>query len=113
MASRKLAEEQKAADALAALGSRTRLRVFKALVRAGPQGANVGTLQKHLGVPATTLAHHLATLSEAGLLSQERLGREVICTADYQALNWVLEYVRAECCEGIESGASQRALTDA
>jgi ArsR family transcriptional regulator, arsenate/arsenite/antimonite-responsive transcriptional repressor len=109
MGSRKQAEEQKVADALAALGSRTRLRVFKALVRAGPQGANVGTLQKHLDVPATTLAHHLATLSQAGLLSQQRLGREVICMANYRALDWILEYVRAECCEGIESGAHERA----
>lgn len=109
MASRKQAEEQKAADALAALGSRTRLRVFKALVRAGPQGANVGTLQRHLDVPATTLAHHLATLNDAGLLSQQRLGREVICTADYKALNWVLEYVRAECCEGVERDAGANA----
>ena len=71
MASRKDAAEQRAADALAALGSRTRLRVFKALVRAGRDGANVGTLQKHLGVPPTTLAHHLATLTETGLLLQD------------------------------------------
>lgn len=111
MASRRDAAEQAAADALAAIGSRTRLRVFKALVRAGPQGANVGTLQRHLGVPATTLAHHLAMLSQAGLLLQERTGREVICTANYRALNDVLDYVRAECCEGIESaGAGKRAV---
>ncbi|TCU68271.1 ArsR family transcriptional regulator [Bradyrhizobium sp. R2.2-H] len=113
MASRRDAEEQKAADALAALGSRTRLRVFKALVRAGPQGVNIGTLQRHLGVPATTLSHHLTTLSHAGLLSQQRVGREVICTADYKALHWVLEYVEAECCEGIENGASERAKVEA
>jgi ArsR family transcriptional regulator len=70
-------------------------------------------LQKHLDVPATTLAHHLATLSEAGLLSQQRVGREVICTADYKALNWVLEYVRAECCEGIESSMGEMAKAEA
>ena len=45
MASRKDNLEQKAADALAALGNRTRLRVFKLLVRAGREGTNVGTLQ--------------------------------------------------------------------
>ena len=109
MASRKDAAEQRAADALAAFGSRTRLRVFKALVRAGRDGANVGTLQKHLGVPPTTLAHHLATLTETGLLLQERRGREVICTANYNALNDVLEYVRAECCAGLEDLSDQAA----
>jgi DNA-binding transcriptional ArsR family regulator len=108
MARRKVAIEQQVSDALAALGNRTRLRVFKALVRAGPGGANVGTLQKHLGVPPTTLAHHLSTLTQAGLLRQERRGREVFCTANYSELNDVLEYVRAECCAGLE-GAGEKA----
>ena len=104
MASRKQVTEQKAADALAALGNRTRLRIFKLLVRAGREGTNIGTLQKHLGIPPTTLAHHLATLAQAGLLEQERRGREVICTSNYKALNDVLAYVRAECCAGLDAG---------
>jgi DNA-binding transcriptional ArsR family regulator len=103
MASRKDIAEQQAADALAALGNRTRLRVFKLLVRAGREGTNVGTLQRHLGIPATTLAHHVATLTQAGLMAQERRGREVICTANYQAVNAVLAYVKAECCAGLDN----------
>jgi DNA-binding transcriptional ArsR family regulator len=98
--------EQKAADALAALGNRTRLRVFKLLVRAGPEGANVGALQQRLGIPATTLAHHLAMLARAGLMSQERRGREVICTANYRAVTDVLTYVKAECCAGLDATRS-------
>jgi len=101
MAKRDDIAEQKAADALAALGNRTRLRVFKLLVRAGREGTNVGTLQRHLGIPATTLAHHLATLTQANLVRQERRGREVICTANYQAVTDVLAYVKAECCAGL------------
>ena len=102
MARRDDLAEQKAANALAALGNRTRLRVFKLLVRAGREGTNVGTLQKHLGIPATTLAHHLATLTHAGLMQQERRGREVICTANYQAVGEALAYVKAECCAGLQ-----------
>jgi ArsR family transcriptional regulator, arsenate/arsenite/antimonite-responsive transcriptional repressor len=101
MASRKDTLEQQAADALAALGNRTRLRVFKLLVRAGREGTNIGTLQRHLEIPATTLAHHLATLAQAGLIEQERRGREVICTANYKAVNDVLAYVKEECCAGL------------
>jgi ArsR family transcriptional regulator, arsenate/arsenite/antimonite-responsive transcriptional repressor len=93
--------EQVAADALAALGNRTRLRVFKLLVRAGPQGTNIGTIQRALGIPATTLGHHLGTLTAAGLVSQDRRGREVICTANYRAVADVLAYVREECCAGV------------
>jgi DNA-binding transcriptional ArsR family regulator len=101
MASRKDIAEQAAADALAALGNRTRLRIFKLLIRAGREGANIGAVQRKLGIPATTLAHHLAALANAGLVSQERRGREVICTAQSQAVNDLLAYVKAECCAGI------------
>jgi DNA-binding transcriptional ArsR family regulator len=109
MTGRKDILEQKASDALAALGNRTRLRAFKLLVRAGREGTNVGTLQKHLGIPATTLAHHLATLTQAGLVEQERRGREVICTANYRAVNDVLAYVKAECCAGLQDADDQAA----
>lgn len=94
--------EQNAADALAALGNRTRLRIFKLLVRAGPEGANISTLQRLLRIPPTTLAHHIASLAQANLMRQERRGREVICTADYKALFAVLAYVKDECCAGLE-----------
>ena len=109
MARRDDLAEQNAADALAALGNRTRLRVFKLLVRAGREGTNVGTLQKHLGIPATTLAHHLATLTHAGLMEQERRGREVICTANYRAVSDVLAYVKAECCAGLQDADDEAA----
>jgi ArsR family transcriptional regulator len=109
MSSRKEQSEQRAADALAALGNRTRLRIFKLLVRAGPDGANVGTIQRVLGTPATTLAHHLNTLIQAGLVEQERRGREVICTANFKAVNDVLAYVKAECCAGVEQEETEAA----
>ncbi len=109
MASSKAAMEQKAADALAALGNRTRLRLFKLLVRAGRDGTNIGTLQKHLGIPPTTLAHHLSTLTNAGLVDQERRGREVICTSNYKAVNDVLAYVKAECCAGLDAAGEAAA----
>lgn len=91
---------------MAALGNRTRLRIFKLLVRAGREGTNVGTIQRMLSVPATTLAHHLGTLTDAGLLTQERRGREVICAANYKAVGEVLEYVKAECCAGLDAAAA-------
>jgi DNA-binding transcriptional ArsR family regulator len=101
MAPRAQQREQSAADALAALGNRTRLRVFKLLVRAGPQGTNIGAIQRVLGIPATTLGHHLGTLAAAGLVGQDRRGREVICTANFKAVGEVLAYVKEECCAGI------------
>jgi len=109
MIGRKQQREQAAADALAALGNRTRLRIFKFLVRAGREGVNIGTLQRMLGIPATTLGHHLGTLAKAGLVDQERRSREVICTANYKAVNEILDYVREECCAGLETGEDTEA----
>ena len=109
MTSRKDITEQKAADALAALGNRTRLRIFKLLVKSGPEGANIGTLQQRLGIPATTLAHHLTSLTRANLVDQERRGREVICTSNYKKVNDVLAYVKAECCAGLASADEEAA----
>jgi DNA-binding transcriptional ArsR family regulator len=109
MVSRKDITEQKAADALAALGNRTRLRIFKLLVKAGPDGANIATLQQRLGIPATTLAHHLTSLTRSGLVDQERRGREVICTSNNKAVNDVLAFVKAECCTGLGSGEDEAA----
>ena len=93
--------EDQVADGLAALGNRTRLRLFRLLVRAGADGLNVGDLQRLLEIPASTLAHHLATLSRAGLVAQERQGREVISRADYAAVDGLVAYLTAECCAGV------------
>lgn len=101
--------EDRAAQRLAALGNRTRLRLYRLLVRAGEPGLNVGEVQRHLDVPASTLAHHLAILARAGLVSQERHGREVITRADYAAMQALVGYLTEECCAGVEDSAGSSA----
>jgi DNA-binding transcriptional ArsR family regulator len=93
--------DQQAADALAALGNLTRLRLFRLLVQAGHDGLNVGELQRLLEQPASTLAHHLARLHQAGLVVQTRHGREVICTADYAQMDALLDFLTDQCCRGV------------
>ncbi len=100
--------EPSAAAMLSALGSPVRLRVFRALVRAGDDGLNVTELQREVGIPPSTLAHHLSTLVEAGLVAQQRRGRELICTAHYAQLRRLGDYLVAECCTGAR-GAGRRA----
>jgi DNA-binding transcriptional ArsR family regulator len=93
--------EDRAAEGFAALGNRTRLRLLRLLVRAGVEGLNVGDVQRLLELPASTLAHHLAALVQAGLVTQEKRGREVICTAHYAAIRGVAAYLTEECCAGV------------
>jgi DNA-binding transcriptional ArsR family regulator len=93
--------EDQVVDGLAALGNGTRMRLFRLLVRAGEDGLNVGTLKRRLEIPASTLTHHLATLTRAGLVIQERQGREVISSADYDAIDGLVAYLTEECCTGV------------
>jgi len=39
-------------------------------------------------------------LVTTGLVVQEKVGREVICRAQQQYLNTVIEFIREECCKG-------------
>ncbi len=93
-------DEIQAAKGLAALGNRTRLRLFRLLVKAGEAGMNVGHIQASIEVPASTLAHHLTTLVRCGLVCQERRSREVISRVDYRAMRALTGYLTEECCTG-------------
>ena len=94
-------ETQSAANCMEALGNSTRLEIFRLLVRAGPNGAPVGRLQQRLGIPGSTLAHHIARLGRVGLVSQERHSRVLICRAEYARMDALLEFLGAECCQGL------------
>ncbi|MDA7946342.1 MAG: ArsR family transcriptional regulator [Hyphomicrobiaceae bacterium] len=94
-------DEIEAAQGLSALGNKTRLSVFRLLVRAGRDGTPVGHIGRNLGIPLSTLAHHLDRLSRAGLVDQQKSGREVICTANYKALLALTNYLTEKCCEGL------------
>ena len=93
-------EEQDVVKALAALAQESRLRVFRTLVVAGPLGLTPGALSEELGVAATTLSFHLKELMHAGLVSQQRDGRNLIYRAAYERMNEVLAYLTAHCCQG-------------
>lgn len=91
-----------AAQCLSELGNLTRLDIYRLLVRAGLGGMTVGDIQSRLGVPASTLAFHLSGLVGASLVSQEKIGREVICRAGHRQLTAVMAFLRDECCKGFE-----------
>lgn len=95
--------EDQAAKGLSALGNRTRLRMFRLLVKAGDAGLNVGDIQTRIDVPASTLAHHLTTLAQSGLVVQERRGREIISRVDYTRMRDLTSYLTEECCTGIHA----------
>lgn len=87
-----------AAARLEALGNPTRLRVYRALVRAGDPGMAVGRLQTKLNVAASTLSHHIKTLVIVGLVTQERQATTLICRANYAVMRGLVDFLVDECC---------------
>ena len=93
---------EQVAKALKELGHPTRLAVYKQLVKSGPQGIAVGEVQEALGIPGSTLSHHLSGLASAGLIRQRREGRTLYCVAQFQELESVIRFLQDECCADSE-----------
>jgi DNA-binding transcriptional ArsR family regulator len=93
-------DEKSAVVSLAALAQSMRLRIFRSLVGAGPQGLTPGALSATLDVPASTLSFHLKELMYAGLVSQERDGRSLIYRPAIDQMQALLDYLTAHCCHG-------------
>ena len=92
-----------AASAFAALGSEQRLGVLNTLVRAGPDGLNIGALGERSGVTGSTLTHHMKILTTAGLVTQEKQGRSIICVAAaYSVMGALSDFLLSECCADSE-----------
>ncbi|WP_439573959.1 ArsR/SmtB family transcription factor [Phreatobacter sp.] len=97
-----------AAARLEALGNPTRLRIYRALVRAGEAGTSVGQLQELLKVAPSTLSHHLKALIIVDLIAQERRGTTLICRANYAVMHGLIGFLAEECCA--ESACSEGPL---
>ena len=86
--------------ALAALAQSSRLEVFRSLVVAGEAGLTPGALSESLSVAPNTLSFHLKELVHADLVTQERVGRNLVYRAQYDRMNAVLAYLTQNCCQG-------------
>ena len=93
-------EESAVIKSLAALAQPLRLRIFRALVVAGPQGLTPGDLAVQLDAAATTLSFHLKELTHADLVTQERDGRHLIYRAAFDHMAGLLGYLTEHCCQG-------------
>ncbi len=91
-------ENEIAAKRLAELGHDTRLSIFRYLVKVGSEGAPVGQIQAKLGVPGSTLSHHINRLVSVGLIRQVRESRTLYCVPQFEVLNELIEFLLAECC---------------
>lgn len=86
------------APVFAALGQSARLEVMRLLLAAYPNGVAAGEVQEALGIPASTLSHHLHRLREVGLVQAERDSTWIRYAARADTLQALLGFLYAECC---------------
>src|SRR5713101_7187894 len=91
-------DQIEAIAALGALAQETRLALFRLLVTSGPEGLAAGAIGERIGVPPSSLSFHLQELVHAGLITQRRLSRNLIYSAEYGAMNALLAYLTENCC---------------
>lgn len=86
------------ADMFSAMGTEPRLRIMQLLLTAHPEGLVVSDLQTELGIPNSTLSHHLDKLKNEELVKVRREGTFLWYTANTDALRELLGFLYAECC---------------
>ena len=92
------------ADMFSAMGTEPRLRIVQLLLTAHPTGLVVGEIQKELGIPNSTLSHHLDKLKNEDLVNVRREGTFLCYTANTGALQELLAFLYAECCTRTPGG---------
>lgn len=93
-------ESKAAVASLSALGHKSRLAIFRLLVKAGPVGIAAGEIARRLEMIPNTLSANLNVLSHAGLIVSRRDGRSIIYSADYAAMSGLLGFLMEDCCNG-------------
>src|ERR1700748_364531 len=91
-------DQKRAIAALGALAQETRLELFRLLVTCGPEGLPAGVIAERLGGAPSSPALHPAPRAHAGLITQRRLSRQLIYSAEYGAMTELLAYLTENCC---------------
>ncbi len=85
---------------LSALGQTTRLAVFRLLVKAGTDGLSAGDIGATLNVRQNTMSTHLAVLTRANMIRNQRDGRSIRYFANFDGIRGLLEFLMEDCCGG-------------
>jgi ArsR family transcriptional regulator, arsenate/arsenite/antimonite-responsive transcriptional repressor len=86
------------ANMFSAMGAGPRLRIMRVLLSAHPDGMVVNEIGTELGIPASTLSHHLEKLKNEGLVKVRRESTYLWYSVNAEALQELLGFLYAECC---------------
>ena len=77
-------------DSFKALSDPTRREILT-LLRAGP--LTVGELLEHFSITGASLSHHLSILRHAGLIDDEKKGKDIFYTLNTTVLDDILNWM--------------------
>ncbi|ACD83637.1 helix-turn-helix transcriptional regulator [Candidatus Methylacidiphilum infernorum] len=83
---------------LSALAQKTRIEIFKLLIKKGPSGCCPGEIAEKLGIPLTTLSFHLHHLKSSTLIEATQQGRQILYRADFAKIAELIGYLLEDCC---------------
>jgi ArsR family transcriptional regulator, arsenate/arsenite/antimonite-responsive transcriptional repressor len=86
------------AERFSALGAEPRLQILRLLLTAHPSGMVAGEIQEEMGIPASTLSHHLEKLKQVGLVTVRRESTYLWYAAETDALREIMNFLYEECC---------------
>jgi ArsR family transcriptional regulator, arsenate/arsenite/antimonite-responsive transcriptional repressor len=92
--------------ALSALAHEHRLAIYRLLVEWGPVGLSAGAIGERIGLLPSSLTFHLQNLQRAGLIARRRLSRQLIYSADFNAMSGLVGYLTENCCSQSEGECS-------
>lgn len=92
--------EREALEALSAIAQPMRLKIFRSLLAAGPSGTTPGVLAQTLDAPSPTLSFHLKELVRVGLVTQERVSRNLVYRAAFGRMESLVGFLLQNCCQG-------------
>jgi len=93
-------DAKKAQCAFAALSQPTRLKAFRRLVAAHPDGLPAGEIAAACKVPHNTMSTHLAALLRGGLIAVARQGRVMSYRANLDGFRALIDFMLHDCCGG-------------
>jgi ArsR family transcriptional regulator len=90
---------ERVTEQFAALAAPPRIQIIRLLLAAFRLGGmTAGQIQGELGMPASTLTHHLAKLESAGLIESRKDRQWIWYSAKTDGLRQLLDFLFQECC---------------
>lgn len=90
--------ESQVIDALGALSHETRLRIIRHLVVKGEEGDPAGAIGLAVDAAPSKITFHISALERAGLVSSERVSRQIIYRVDFSKIGALINYLMRDCC---------------